>query len=132
MPGHTAGSIAFFFDAVEGDQIRRAGYFGGFGYNTLQKDYLEEIGDTGHRMRKAYLDSIDKVRNEKVDIFLGNHTNNNQTLEKMARRQEHPEENPFIAPGEWAAYLDEKKKGLLALMAKENDPLLNGSEKEKE
>lgn len=129
VPGHTAGCIAFFFDAIEDNEVKRVGYFGGFGYNTLQQSYLEEIGDTKHLMRKAYLDSIDKVRNEKVDIFLGNHPINNHTLEKMACMQEHPEKNPFISPGEWAAYLDEKKEGLLAIMRRENDPLLEEIEK---
>ena len=44
-PGHTMGVISCFFDAHEGEKTVRCGYYGGFGFNTLQKDYLIEIGD---------------------------------------------------------------------------------------
>ena len=62
VPGHTDGCIACFFDAYDGDQVKRCGYYGGFGFNTLQKDYLIEIGDTAYNTRKVYLESLAKVR----------------------------------------------------------------------
>jgi metallo-beta-lactamase class B len=122
VPGHTAGAIACFFDVTDGNETKRAGYYGGFGFNTLTKDYLQAIGDTDYTMRQIYLASLDKVMNEPVDIFLGNHANNNQIIEKREYQLQHPETNPYIDPGAWRQYLEEKKTALLALM---NDPKNN-------
>lgn len=117
VPGHTMGTIACFFNIFDGAEVKRAGYYGGFGFNTLQKDYLIEIGDTEYKNRQIYLNSLGKVRNEHVDVFLGNHTNNNNLMEKAAYLKEHPGENPFVDTSAWGKYLDEKKNALLEFMA---------------
>ena len=122
VPGHTAGCIAAFFDVTEGSRTVRAGYYGGFGFNTLQKDYLDDLGDTTHSMRQTYLASIEKVMDRKVDLFLGNHCSNNRTLEKRRMMEEGCEGNPFIDDKEWKAYLELKRSQLLELMA---DPSQN-------
>lgn len=82
VPGHTKGCIVCFFDITDGKERKRAGYYGGFGFNTLQSDYLNEIGDSGFQARKDYLHSLEKVRNQKVDLFMGNHTSNVDLLNK--------------------------------------------------
>lgn len=118
VPGHTEGCIACFFDAYNGDEVRRCGYYGGFGFNTLQKDYLIEIGDTAFGMRQAYLQSLAKVRDQRVEIFLGNHCVNNDTLGRRQRQLDDPEgPNPFIDETLWGRYLDQKRQELLAFMA---------------
>lgn len=118
VPGHTEGCVALFFDAYNGDEVKRCGYYGGFGFNTLQKDYLLDIGDPQFRMRRAYLDSLAKVRAEKVDIFLGNHCINNDTLGRHQRQLEDPAgPNPFVDDGLWSSYLDEKRDALMRFMA---------------
>ena len=74
-------------------------------------------------MRQTYLDSLAKVRDEKVEIFLGNHCVNNQTLERRQKQIDDPNgPNPFVDDKAWAAYLDEKRDALLAFMA---DPANN-------
>ena len=118
VPGHTAGAIACFFDVTDGKETKRAGYYGGFGFNTLAEDYLREIGDVNYKMRQVYLSSLEKVMDEHVDIFLGNHANNNNIIGKRQYQIQHPRTNPFIDPGEWRKYLEEKKQALLALMNK--------------
>ena len=123
VPGHTEGCVALFFDAEGSEGMKRFGYYGGFGFNTLQKDYLIEIGDPEYRMRQIYLESLAKVRDERVDVFLGNHCVNNDTLGRRREQLEHPEgPNPFLDSGAWGKYLDEKRDALLALMA---DPMNN-------
>lgn len=118
VPGHTEGCIALFFDAKEGDEQKRCGYYGGFGFNTLQKAYLLDIGDTEFKMRQKYLNSLAKVRNERVDIFLGNHCVNNDTLGRRQRQLADPEgPNPFVDAEAWGRYLDEKRDALLKFMA---------------
>ena len=122
-PGHTEGVISCFFDACSDGETLRCGYYGGFGFNTLQKDYLLDIGDTDFSMRRIYLESLAKVRDQKVDIMLGNHCENNDTLGRHRLQLLHPDgPNPFIDPEQWGKYLDEKRKGCLALMA---DPMQN-------
>lgn len=123
VPGHTDGCIACFFDAYNGDEKKRCGYYGGFGFNTLQKDYLNEIGDTEFKTRTVYLNSLAKVRDQKVEIFLGNHCINNQTLERRQKQIENPNgQNPFIDTAAWGKYLDEKRDALIEFM---NDPKNN-------
>ena len=118
VPGHTAGCVALFFDADGPQGVKRFGYYGGFGFNTLQKDYLIEIGDPDFHTREIYLESLAKVRNERVEVFLGNHCINNDTLGRRAKQLADPEgPNPFLDDEVWGKYLDQKRDDLRALMA---------------
>ena len=118
VPGHTDGCIAAFFDAQEGGQIVRCGYYGGFGFNTLQKDYLIEVGDPEFKTRETYLQSLAKVRDQKGELFLGNHCINNDTLGRRQQQIDHPDgPNPFLNDQLWAQYLDQKRDELLKFMA---------------
>ena len=117
-PGHTMGVISCFFDAHEGEKTVRCGYYGGFGFNTLQKDYLIEIGDPEYKTREIYLQSLAKVRNQKVELFLGNHCINNDTLGRRQKQLENPDgPNPFLDDQLWKNYLDMKRDDLLKFMA---------------
>lgn len=117
-PGHTMGVISCFFDAHEGEKTVRCGYYGGFGFNTLQKDYLIEIGDPEYKTRQIYLDSLARAREQKVDLFLGNHCINNDTLGRREKQLENPDgPNPFLDDTLWARYLDQKRDDLLRFMA---------------
>lgn len=123
VPGHTAGCVALFFDAHDGDEVKRCGYYGGFGFNTLQKEYLIDIGDPRFETRQTYLESLAKVRDQRVDIFLGNHSDNNDTLGRRERQLADPTgPNPFVDPTLWGKFLDEKREALLKFMA---DPANN-------
>ncbi|MBQ3728885.1 MAG: MBL fold metallo-hydrolase, partial [Spirochaetales bacterium] len=116
-PGHTDGVISAFFDVTDGKRTVRAGYFGGFGFNTMRKDFLLDIGDTEFRTRQVYLDSLAKVRNQKVELFLGNHCGNNHTQEKAEMLRAGCKDNPFIDSTEWGCFLDKKRDEMLLLMA---------------
>ncbi len=119
VPGHTDGVISAFFDVTDGERTLRAGYYGGFGFNTLQKSYLDDIGDTGYEMRKTYLKSLEKVRNQHVDLFLGNHCVNNDTLGR-AQRLRNGDKDAFIDDKAWGEYLDSKRDALIELMSDPN------------
>lgn len=116
VPGHSDGVIAAFFDITDGKETKRAGYYGGFGFNTLAKDYLIEIGDREYRTRQIYLDSLAKVRGEHVDVFMGNHPVNNDMLRKYEEMSANPGTNPFVDDTAWGKYLDQKRAELLAFM----------------
>ncbi len=66
-------------------------------------------------MRGAFLDSIERLMNEKVDVFVGNHTGQNKTLAKMEAMSA-SEANPFIDPDEWCKFLTETKEKMEQLM----------------
>ena len=121
-PGHTDGVISLFFEADGEEGRKRFGYYGGFGFNTLRREDLTEIGDTELKTRQIYLDSLAKVRDEKVDIMLGNHCINNDTLGRRQKQIDDPDgPNPFIDPDCWKNYLDFKRNDLLKFMADPNN-----------
>ena len=107
-PGHTDGTMSFFFDVKEGGNTYRAGMFGGAGCNTLRREFLEK-NNLSFDCRQKFVDSINKLMKEKVDVFVGNHVWNNRTDEKI-ERLETSEQNPFIDPSEWEAFLKERMK----------------------
>lgn len=113
-PGHTDGTMSFFFNVTDGTTTYRAGMFGGAGSNTLRRDFLKEHG-LPFENRQKYIDGIHKIKNEKVDIFLGSHLEQNRTEEKLAML-ETSKENPFImnSQEEWERFLD----GRLELMSR--------------
>lgn len=120
VPGHSNGVISCFFNVDGPEGVKRAGYFGGFGFNTLQKDYLIDIGDTKYEMRNIYLDSLKKVRDQKVELFLANHCINNDTLGRMKKMKSNPKVNPFLNDKLWGEYLDFKRDELIKLMSDPN------------
>ena len=117
-PGHTEGVVSLFFEADGDEGVKRFGFYGGFGFNTLQKNFLLEFGDPEFKMRQVYLDSLAKVRDQKVDVMLGNHGHNNDTLGRRQKQIDNPDgPNPFIYPDCWKDYLDKKLDGVRKLMA---------------
>lgn len=120
VSGHTKGCIACFFDVFDKDYgTKRVGFYGGFGFNTLTKDFLNEIGDTSLSMRTEYLNSLKKVCNEKVDIFMGNHTSNVNLIEKREYMIKYNDKNPFLDSTAWNKYLNSKYNELLAFISNE-------------
>ena len=103
-PGHSPGTTTFFFDVREGETTYHVGYFGGVGFLTLYKAFLEKY-NFPLSMRDEFLRSLEKVKGEPVDIVLGNHPAQNGTMEKRRRMLERPGENPFIDPAEWDEFL---------------------------
>jgi metallo-beta-lactamase class B len=115
-PGHTDGTMSFFFDVTDGVKTVRAGMFGGAGCNTLQRDFIEK-NNLSFDCRQKYIDSVDKIIGERVDLFMGNHLGNNNTEEKLALL-ETSEENPFLknSQDEWTAFLEARRKSALDTM----------------
>lgn len=105
VPGHTEGCLAMFFVASDGNKNVKVGYYGGFGFNTLTKDYIDEFGVD---MRKVYVESIKKVINRKVELYLGNHCVDNNTLLKAELAKQSTDVNPFIDDKLWKKYLSSK------------------------
>lgn len=112
-PGHTKGTISFFFDIEDGGKTYRAGMFGGAGSNTLKKGATEYDS-----CREDYRNSLIRLRKEKVDVFLGNHVWNNNTYE-FGKLLVETGENKFIDSGLWNAFLDCCEKRLDKAIARD-------------
>lgn len=109
-PGHTKGCISVFFETTLDGKRYCVGTFGGAGANTLRKKHpsyypgiLEDLFST-----------IDRLLQEKVDIFIGNHVWNNNTFEK-AKILAETGENQFLDPTEWPKFLNFCKERALAV-----------------
>ena len=81
-PGHTPGTMSIF--SVSDEYIYRAGMHGGVGTNSMSKEFLDRYG-LSYDCRKQFLDGLDRLKQEKVDIFIGNHVWNNDTRGKYER-----------------------------------------------
>jgi len=112
IPGHTPGSISYFFDVEEQGKTFRVGINGGPGLNTLTTEYMEKYGLPMSR-REDYMKSLRRMQGREVDIFIGAHPGQNGTLEKRAEMTD--SRNPFIDRDAWPRFLG----GLEAAAAKQ-------------
>jgi len=99
-PGHTRGTISPFFDVEDGGRVYRVGMFGGAGANTLVREKFDFDG-----CREAYRASLNRLRGERVDVFIGNHVWNNDT-ENKGRVLRETGENQFIDGALFGEFLD--------------------------
>ena len=109
-PGHTVGTLSIFFDTTFEGKAYRVGTFGGAGVNTLvpeSKDFYPEC-------RADFARSIERLLEEKVDIFIGNHVWNNDTEEK-GKRLLAGGKNEFVDSNEWTKFLLYRREVLLSL-----------------
>lgn len=117
-PGHTDGTVSFFFDVEENGQRLRAGMFGGAGTNQLKKDFLRERR-LSYLQRGRFFQSIERLREQHVDVFVGNHSWNNNTPQKYEKSLT-AAENPFIDPKEWGRFLDKCEATMTAIIENES------------
>ncbi len=109
-PGHTEGTISLFFETADSGKIYRVGTFGGAGANTLVEGCFDYAN-----CRADYQSSLNRLKKEKVDVFIGNHTWNNDT-EKKGKILQESGENQFIDNTLWCKFLDFCETRLLRLM----------------
>ena len=98
-PGHTKGTISFFYEVEQDGRKLRVGTFGGAGLNTLVPEKYDFEG-----AREAYRKSLHRLREIPVDVFIGNHVWNNDTYGKSLRVLA-GEKDAFIDPALFGAFL---------------------------
>lgn len=113
-PGHTEGTISLFFKTTENGKTYNVGTFGGAGANTLVPERYDFEG-----CREAYIDSLNKLRTRKVDVFIGNHVWNNDT-EVKSEILRTTGENKFINSNLWGEFLDFCENRLKEILEREN------------
>ena len=110
-PGHTIGVMSHFWDAVDpetGESVH-VGIYGGAGYGSLSTEGLKKFGQP-LSMQRVFVESIEKVWDEPVELMLGNHPFHSDIYQKH-KRSLTEEGNPFIDPTEWHRFLTELREG---------------------
>jgi len=117
-PGHTEGTLSYFFDVHENGECYHVGLFGGVGRNTMRKSFYEQYNVSGYR--EMFADSIKRMYEEKdIDIALGTHTIQAFFMKNREAMIAGAESNPFIDKTQWKAFLDHMQWKLDQLL---NDP----------
>jgi len=118
-PGHTAGTMSFFFNVEIDGKEYTAGIHGGPGTNTLTSRYMNEHSLPAER-RKQFLATLGRLKETRVDIHLGAHPSQNDTFGKQSRKAVRTG-NPFLDARAWQTFLDDVEADARALFA--SDPL---------
>jgi len=102
-PGHTAGTMTYTFEvAVDGGRAL-AGMFGGPGLWTMTDEYAGTDGYPGNR--DDFARSLEYLKALDVELWLGAHPGQNDTLGKFQRLKNGEEPNPFIDPAGWKRFI---------------------------
>ncbi len=113
-PGHTRGTISFFFNTEDNQKTYRVGMFGGAGANTMAQGCFDYDG-----CREDYRRSLHRLQKEHVDVFIGNHVWNNDTDVKGKLLLE-TGENKFIDQNLFHQFLDFCEKRLDEVISKDS------------
>ncbi len=105
-PGHTDGVLSFFIDIRTEEKNFVAAMYGGAGFNTLTTKFLNRY-NLSFECRDIFRESLKKVIDEPVDIFLGNHPEHNDTKGKLQRILLGED---IVDTGEWKRFLIEVEK----------------------
>ena len=114
-PGHTLGTMSFFFPVTDQGSTYLAGLFGGAGTNALTLPYMlhDQLPlDMAHRM----IASLDRIKDEPVAVHLGNHPGNNRTLQKRELQLKEGG-NPFVDASSWLEFVTSLRQNSLKIIA---------------
>lgn len=105
-PGHSRGSLTFYFNVSYAGKEYTAGMFGGGGLKSMSKEYLNKYG-LPLSLRDDFIKSIDRVYDMVPDVHVGNHLGDNKHFEKLGKVGK--ADNPFIDGSTWKWFLDKRK-----------------------
>ncbi len=115
-PGHTLGTVSFFFDLTENGKTYKAAMFGGAGLKQIGIEFLKERG-LPLSQRDDFVKTCDRIMDIPVDVFVGNHVGQNNTKVKLEALQSGKcEGNPFIDPTEWKRFIADRKASALKMI----------------
>ncbi|MBC8236568.1 MBL fold metallo-hydrolase [bacterium] len=103
IPGHTPGSMSYFFEINDGGNTYTVGIHGGPGLNTLSEEYLSKYELLLSR-RTDYMNSLQQLKKREVDVFIGAHPGQNATLMKQSLMKDG--KNPFLDKTAWQKFLE--------------------------
>lgn len=116
-PGHTEGTLCFFFEIEEDGRRYTAAMHGGVGTNSMEKPFLEKYG-LPLSLRDVFRKDLHELAKIPVDVVLGNHPDQSDTEGKLARIQG-GEAHACIDPTEWPRFMKACEDRLDRLIASE-------------
>ena len=119
-PGHTLGTMSFFFNVTDNGKTYLAGEFGGAGVAALRIQYALHY-ELPLDMAQRMIASLDKVKDEPVAVQMGNHPYNSHTLEKRERQLKEGG-NPFVDESSWKEFVADIREKSMKII-KENAEL---------
>jgi metallo-beta-lactamase class B len=113
-PGHTLGTMSFFFNVTDEGKTYLAGQFGGAGVNALKLPYMLHY-ELPLDMPQRMVASLDQIKDEPVEVQLGNHPYNSKTLQKRERQLKEGG-NPFVDATTWPEFVADTRNKALKIM----------------
>lgn len=113
--GHTPGTVSLFFEVYDEGRAYKVAMHGGVGTNSMMDDFLQQYG-LSTDCRQKFLEGIDRVKDRPVDIVIGNHVWNNDTLGKYERMMI-GDQDAFVDSSEWKRFLEKCAENVRALEA---------------
>ncbi|MFC1532913.1 metallo-beta-lactamase [Thermodesulfobacteriota bacterium] len=122
-PGHTPGTMTYFWDMEHNGKTYTCATFGGTGFNTLSVAACKKYG-TPLSIRDEFINSLNKVRNEKVDIHIGNHAFQSFMFQKSEIDKKNGNDGSvYIDSTEWQWYIDKTLEAYKAFRAEDDKNL---------
>lgn len=119
-PGHTEGTMSYFFDVTDDEgRTFRVGTHGGVGMNSMERRFLLAHG-LPLSLRDEFRSGLHRLRRERIDIFIGNHQDQCDTMEKYARIAA-GERDAFVEPAAWLQYLERCEEQLDQMLENEGE-----------
>jgi len=118
-PGHTQGTLSYFVNIEDGDESIIAGMHGGVGMNSLSRKFLTDY-NLPLSLRDDFRAGLKRLRNEHVDLHMGNHAGHNDTFSKCEKVLAG---ESIVNPDDWSEFLDRTEKRLDDLLEKEKAEL---------
>lgn len=113
-PGHTRGCTTWTWQVTDGDKKYNVVVIGSPnvnpGYRLVKNESYPEIAED-------FAKTFELLKSFPCDVFLGAHGNYYGMLAKHERLQKAPQENPFIDPSGYRAYVDQKEQAYRKTLA---------------
>lgn len=102
-PGHTEGTMCFFFEIEDNGRKYTAAMHGGVGTNSMEAWFLDKY-KLNYNLRDIFRRDLRQLAKIPVDIVLGNHPDQSDTEDKLTRIL-NGDVHACINPAEWPQFM---------------------------
>lgn len=117
-PGHTQGTMSYFINIGKGEKSIIAAMHGGAGSNSMSAKFLNKYG-LSFDCREQFVEALHKLKEEHVDLVMGNHPGQNDTKGKLLKVLSG--NGTVIDSEEWVRVLETAEYNLKDHMEKEKN-----------
>lgn len=120
-PGHTEGTMSYFFCVENNGHELVVGTHGGIGINTMSRAYLKAYG-LPLSLRWDFLEGLERLHKIHVDVLVPNHQDQWNTIERYQEKV-NGNDMAFVDAEAWPKYLDMARLRLTNMLREEEDAL---------